>query len=68
MSRCRWISAAEVPGGRFHLPGCMGSAVYGPDGCTCPPAERARKDLEQEVGELKARVAKLERALKAMRQ
>lgn len=30
---CHWARAPGV--GLFHVPGCMGAAVYGPDGCTC---------------------------------
>jgi hypothetical protein len=30
---CHWARAPKV--GLFHVPGCMGGAVYGPEGCTC---------------------------------
>lgn len=30
---CHWARSPGV--GLFHVPGCMGGAVYGPDGCTC---------------------------------
>lgn len=57
---CYWATDKEI--GRYHVPGCMGSAVYGPGGCTCRPSQR-KKSLEQKVVELEERIRKLERLL-----
>lgn len=59
--RCHWVRANDVPGGKFHLPGCMGGAVYGPRGCTCPPksAAKDRKDLERRVTELEQKLERI---------
>lgn len=57
---CRWVRDKSVPGGKFHLPGCMGAAVYGPGGCTCSEARR-KKELEDRVDELERRLARLEK-------
>lgn len=61
MARCHWHVAE---GERFWLPGCMGSAVYGPDGCTCP---RHKKSAEQRIFELEAKVAELEKQIPPVR-
>ena len=60
--RCHWVSDTDVPGGRYHFPGCMGAAVYGPAGCTCGVV-REREDLEGKVERLELRVKRLEAAL-----
>lgn len=54
MARCHWHTAG---GERFMLPGCMGGAVHGWNGCTCP---RGGKSAEQRILELEARVQELE--------
>jgi hypothetical protein len=56
---CHWVKDSSVPGGKYHLPGCMGSAVYGPRGCTCP-VNRKRRDIDARVTELERRLEKLE--------
>lgn len=56
--RCHMHTAE---GERFFLPGCMGGAVYGKDGCTCP--KRSAKSTEQIVFELEERIADLEAQL-----
>lgn len=57
--RCYWAKDPEV--GRYHVPGCMGAAVYGPRGCTCS-AQSRKKALEQKIVELERRLEKLEAA------
>lgn len=60
--RCRWVTDKKI--GRWHLPGCMGAAVYGPNGCTCQaraPLEDDSPSLEDRVEALEARLAKPER-------
>jgi hypothetical protein len=57
--RCYWAKDAEI--GRFHVPGCWGSAIYGPDGCTCGSGDR-RKSLEETIVKLEARIERLEKA------
>jgi hypothetical protein len=59
---CTWRRDPAI--GRWFLPGCLGGAVYGERGCTCDrrkntAAERITQ-LEQQVEELKATVARLE--------
>lgn len=44
------------------IPGCMGGAVYGKRGCTCPP-----RNARDEIEKLTARVAKLERIVSDLR-
>ncbi len=60
MARCRWVRAADVPGGKFWLPECWGG-LYGPDGCYCLPEPRATKDeLVNRIAALEKRVETLE--------
>jgi hypothetical protein len=58
VSRCRWISDPKI--GRWHLPGCMGAAVYGPNGCTC--IQPSRRELEERIEALERRITQLEPA------
>lgn len=37
--RCHYFVDRES-GSRIFYPGCMGGAVYGISGCTCPPSPR----------------------------
>jgi hypothetical protein len=60
--KCYWATDKEV--GRYHVPGCMGAAVYGPHGCTCSAIQR-KKAIEQKMVDLQARVEKLEALLRA---
>lgn len=56
--RCHWARAQGV--GLFHVPGCMGAAVYGPESCTC---KQPLSDKEQNWrAAYRATAAKLERA------
>jgi hypothetical protein len=48
---CRWMNDPE--------PGCMGAAVYGPQGCTCRTSSK-----DDRIDVLERRVEKLERELK----
>jgi hypothetical protein len=63
--KCYWASDAEI--GRFHVPGCMGAAIYGPGACTCS-ARSKQKSMEQKIVELEERVRKLESSLRAERE
>lgn len=56
-SACRWVKGFD--GEAVLVPGCMGGAVYGPEGCNCatPPdrleaAERGRAAAEAHVHRL----------------
>ena len=60
-TRCHYVFDREV--GRLHIPGCMGAAVYGPRGCTCPPKPR-KADMDR-IDRLEERLEKLERRLAA---
>lgn len=51
--RCRRVYDKEI--GWFDLPGCMGAAVYGKSGCTCPKASKA--------DEMEMRLQSIERAI-----
>ncbi|WP_429944653.1 hypothetical protein [Brucella abortus] len=54
MSRCRWITDPDVPGGRFLVPGCWNRAINGDQ------AECHRKDGTQTTAErLEAKIDKL---------
>lgn len=57
MSRCQFKNDPEI--GRYHLPGCIGGAVYGPNGCTCGPMDRAPKESSL-IKDLERRIAALE--------
>jgi len=61
---CHWVKASDVPGGKFHVPGCMGAAVYGPSGCTCQRKSRAeeREDMRAKIKALEKRIEKLEKS------
>lgn len=60
MARCHMHNAG---GERFFLPGCMGGAVYGRDGCTCPTG----KGEEQRIYELECEVAELKKQIPPVR-
>lgn len=45
------------------IPGCWGTAVYGPDRCCCPPL---RSPQHREQVALTKRVAKLERQVREL--
>lgn len=62
MARCHMHT---TQGERFFLPGCIGGAVYGKNGCTCP--KRSAKETEQRIFELEARVAELEKQIPPVR-
>ncbi len=57
--RCRWVTEK---GERFYLPQCMGGAVYGSNGCTCPKPDKIkeRNEMLQRISELEGRVRLLE--------
>ena len=65
---CYYIRDPEA--GRVLIPGCMGAAVYGIGGCTCPKPPRPQREgpaiegrvekLEREIAELRALVARKE--------
>lgn len=39
---CHWWTD-PADGRRYFIPGCMGAAVYGKKGCTCPPVAKRRQ-------------------------
>jgi len=45
-------------GKRIEIPGCMGAAVYGKRGCTCPKRTKA-----DEIQELRKRIEAIENRL-----
>lgn len=56
---CRWIRDPEI--GRWHLPDCMGGAVYGPNGCTCDRRISGRT-VEMRLERIEAHLAQIIRA------
>jgi hypothetical protein len=54
--RCHNITDPEV--GVVHIPGCMGCAVYGHRGCTCPAKPR-RNDVEKRLDALEKQLSEL---------
>lgn len=59
--RCMWKRDKKI--GRWFLPGCMGGAVHGPDGCTCkkPSTESRIEKLERELADVKNEMRELEK-------
>ena len=70
---CKWIE--DKKGIRHYIPGCMGGAVYGPEGCTCEDSKwfqidsllEEMKELRIKVGKLGSRVTALEKENKRLR-
>lgn len=54
---CRWRIDKTI--GRCWLPECMGGAVYGPHGCTCPTGKNVSEELEDRVDQLEEQVKQL---------
>jgi len=52
--RCRRVYDAEI--GWWDLPGCIGSAVYGPSGCTCP-SPQSDKTIEERLRAVEEAIA-----------
>ncbi len=42
------------------IPGCMGGAVYGKEGCTCPSRAEMEKDSQDKIRALETRLLLLE--------
>lgn len=46
----------------FHIPGCWGAVIHGPEFCHCPPRKKVLEErvdkLEKEVRELKLIIKK----------
>ena len=63
MSSCHHIYDAEA--GRVLIPGCMGTAVYGLSGCTCPrrSAGEKRRDMEARLDLIEANLSSIEATL-----
>ncbi|QDP55189.1 MAG: hypothetical protein Tp170SUR191951_27 [Prokaryotic dsDNA virus sp.] len=51
----------DEAGNRIMIPGCMGGAVYGDNGCTCRPVEGSNRDLRARIEDLEDRCAILAR-------
>lgn len=65
MDRCRWIYDAEVPGGKFLVPGCMNRAVHGDDAdCHCPDDPET---VEDRIAAMQAKIADLQAAITELR-
>lgn len=57
--RCRWHSDADVPNGRFLVPGCWSRVIYGDYAdCHCVTP---KKTLDDEISDLRLRVRALEK-------
>ena len=54
---CRFRVDKKV--GRYWLPACMGGAVYGPHGCTCPSGTNGYYDMEERMDRLEKKVKQL---------
>ena len=56
--RCRWVRHKDVPGGKYHLPGCYAGAMTEGQQCHCPSNGPSRIDLlELRIERLEARLA-----------
>lgn len=59
--RCHYTYDKKA--GKVHIPGCVGSAVFGPQACTCRSEtfdEFENERYERTIGELRRRIAGLE--------
>jgi hypothetical protein len=52
-ARCRTVEGV-------HIPGCMGCAVHGHAGCTCPSRKAVQARMSNRVRDLEHRLAALE--------
>lgn len=59
--RCRWEYDDEI--GPWHLPGCWGAIVGGPDGCCCEGLEE-EEGITGTLARLEARIRELEAIVK----
>ena len=62
--RCHYIFDKEV--GRILIPGCMGAAVYGKEGCTCPTPplrEKQVRTIEERLTDIERQLALILEAL-----
>jgi hypothetical protein len=50
-----------IKGLRVFIPGCMGGAVYGLDGCFCSNNHQSKNDLYEMIQDLTERIDELER-------
>lgn len=69
MTRCRWIHDAEVPGGKFLVPGCWNRTIHGDDAdCQCEDDPETVEDriaaLSRQLALMKAELAELRAAAK----
>lgn len=65
--RCHYIYDEQA--GKVHIPGCMGSAVYGPRRCTCYPIKtkpEAANKKDQHIKDLEKQNAQLWRIIKKL--
>jgi len=61
--RCRWEQDEEI--GPWHLPGCWGAIVSGPDGCICEGIEE-EQGLDGRLARMEARLRDLESRVSAV--
>lgn len=65
---CRFIRDPDVPGGRYHVPGCW-TGVFNEIVCDCEKAPRRRsRSARDERDDLAQRVSLLEEQLDSLRE
>jgi len=64
MKSCHWVSAKNVPGGRFLVPGCWSRALNDDGECHCDTPRNKLRDLYEaamrRIDDLEERLAALE--------
>ena len=60
MNVCYWENDEKI--GKVFIPGCMGGAVYGPDGCTCIQT----KDKPNDISIAWDRIDRLEKSIRKL--
>jgi hypothetical protein len=61
--RCRWEHDEEI--GPWHLPGCWGAIMGGPEGCICEGMEE-EDGLDGRLARMEYRIRELEAAVKKL--
>lgn len=61
---CRFIRDPDVPGGKYHVPGCW-EGVQHEKTCDCGKRPSGRLTSQEQLDELEARCAFLEEMLEA---
>ncbi len=59
---CHYVNDPQA--GRVLIPGCMGAAVYGRRGCTCPKVgrETEMEIVHKQIARLEKKIKELERS------